>query len=614
MTSLPAAAVVASATRRSQLRHDGEYLYWLEQRPEQKGRGVLMRWSVATGFTELTPDTLSVRSRVHEYGGGEFAVRAGELVFIADPDQCLWRRTVAGELLAITPAHEGIDTRYGDFCWHPTEDWLCAVRERHAPDGVHNELVALTLTGQCKVLASGADFYAAPCFAPDGRQLAWLQWSHPQMPWDGTELKRAEVAQDLTLQNLQTLCGGPEESVLQPGFDRHGRLFAISDRNGFWQLGRVEQTGWQPVCDVAGEMAVAPWSLGCRTWCQSADERIYCIVSNDGSQQLWRFDTDANSDTSTVTRLPLEPKCLAPHLASDGDALYVLMASTEASEALVRIALDTGDQQQLLAAAAWPTAIAITPAESRRVTVAGRVVPYFFYQPKGSAQSATPPPLLLLCHSGPTGAATPALQASIQFWTSRGFAVADVNYRGSDGFGRQWRQSLLGHWGQFDVADCESVINTLVARGDIDGSRVFVRGNSAGGLTVLQLLAQGVPVRAAAVRYPVVDLVSLAAESHKFEAEYLLRLVGATATDRSALFAASPARQFDRIRTPMLIQHGSRDPVVPLAQAQQLVAALVGNGVAHQLVVFDGEGHGFRSAETLTAALQNELDFFLAFS
>lgn len=608
--ALPLDAVIAAATRRTMLRHDGHYLYWLEQRPEAQGRACIVRWSAPTGIETLTPETLNVRSRVHEYGGGEFAVRNDVIVFCADPGQRVWLRAADGSMHALTAETEPAgSTRYADFHWHPGGEWLVAVRERHLPDGVCNDLVALSMSGKVSVLADGADFYAAPSFSPEGSQLIWLQWSHPCMPWDETRLMSAEVDPTGGLHHVRAVAGGPDISVLQPGFDQRGRLLAISDQNGFWQLGQVVETGWQAVAAVPGDAAVAPWSLGHRSWCSTADGDLYWMSTEAGWQRLWHLPASGGQMAMPV---PMPGRsALAPFIATDQQALFLLRSSDGQTEALIRVDRHSQSAEWIVAPASWPDAVAISPAEPQWLGHEQRRIPFYFYRPSVAPQGA--PPLLVLCHSGPTGAATPMLQASVQFWTSRGYAVADTNYRGSDGYGRAWRQSLLGHWGEYDVADCAAVIAHLSVSGQVDPKRIFVRGNSAGGFTVLHLLAHGGPIRAAAVRYPVVDLAALAAESHKFEQEYLGRLVGASSSQPHALKLASPIRQFHRLAVPMLIQQGDQDPVVPLAQARQLADALASRGIHHQLVVFAGEGHGFRRADSLREALSNELAFFESF-
>ena len=615
---LPAAAVATAAIRRSQLRHDGEALYWLEQRPEENGRGVIVRWSAEHGCQDRVPTGahFSVRSRVHEYGGGEFAVQNGALVFSAEPEQQIGLLTKAGELRAISIISEPDSRhRFADFCWHPNGQWFYAVREQHRNADVSNDLVAVTLSGEVQVIATGADFYAAPTVSPDGSRLAWLQWSHPCMPWDGTYLMQATLATPSVLRQVTLVMGGDFESVLQPWFDASNRLFALSDRSGYWQPGVVQSHGWQALVPellnsetavAQSDCAVAPWSLGIRTWVANERGEIWLIASANGFQQLWQLTEDSAGHYRAV-RQPISVDCLGPHIALHDDTVFVLGASADRAEHLLSMQPLANTEQVICPAPAWPPQSAVTPAQSFSVVAGDLRIPTFLYRP---ALQTTPLPLVLFCHSGPTGTASPGLQPAIQFWTSRGYLVADVNYRGSDGFGRRWRQSLLGHWGEYDVADCLAVIETLVAQGVADPRRIFVRGNSAGGLTALHLLAATDRVRAAALRYPVVDLPGLAAISHKFESRYLHRLAGADGSDGQRLVLRSPASVFHRLQTPILVQQGDQDPVVPLAQAELLIAALAESGIDHELKVHAGEGHGFRRAHTLIAALETECAFF----
>lgn len=609
--ALPIEAVVAAATRRSLLRVDGDALYWLEQRPSEQGRSVIVRWHARTGAEVITPPALNARSRVHEYGGGEFAVHNGNVVFVADPNQQCWLRTADGQLrLLLAPTEPAGAVRFADFAWHPNGQWLYAVRERHGHDGVMgngairagviNELVAISLAGECVVLADAADFFAAPCVSPDGKRLAWLQWSHPQMPWDGSALMLAELADASALNVCRQVAGHSEESVLQPGFTADGRLLAITDRHGFWQLGEVGESGWRVLTTLAADCAVAPWSLGTRTWAEGPAGSLLLLATRAGFQQLLRLTAPG------AVPVTLPWGCLAPHLACDDSNVYMLAANPQQAEAVVRIELATGAAQPLSSAAPWPAEVDIAVPELLEVAAGDRLIPAWFYRPA----NAIKPPLVAFCHSGPTGQASPTLQAAIQFWTSRGYAVVDINYRGSDGYGRRWRQALLGHWGEYDVADCLAVITHLLGNDAVDAQRIYLRGNSAGGLTALQLLAQSRLIRAAALRYPVVDLPALAHVSHKFEAHYLHRLVGVADESPAALAPYSPANQLHCITTPLLIQQGDQDPVVPSTQARLLADTLTARGVSCELKLHAGEGHGFRRAETLAAALQAELDFF----
>ena len=603
-SALPTSAVAEAAIRRSMLRHDGEYLYWLEQRPQEQGRGVIVRWSETSGCQEMTPTALSVRSRVHEYGGGEFAVRRGAVVFSADPEQQVWLRDVNGHVAAITAVSQPRQAvRYADFCWHPDADVIYAVRERHHDDSVSNELVALSLDGRCEVLASGADFYAAPRIAPDGSRLLWLQWSNPNMPWDGTELWQAIVLSPMQITDAEPLAGGANESVLQPGFAADNRLFALTDQRGYWQLAEWRADGWQFLHHEPTDCCLAPWTLGGQSWQIDADGQCWWLAHKQGFQQLWR----QRSGEHAPQLVGVPDNCLSGQLVVAQRHVFLLGARVDRGERLFAQDTDSDSVIDICPPAAWPSAVPITPARLEWAAAENRQIPFYFYLPESSEPRL---PLVMFCHSGPTGSASPALQPAIQFWTSRGYAVADVNYRGSDGYGRAWRQSLLGHWGDYDAEDCQAVLDALALHPAINARRIYLRGNSAGALTVLEIWRRTRKVRGLALRYPATDLPALVATSHKFESGYIKKLLGVSDASQLTHCGDSANRPAALTGAQVLIQHGSIDPVVPLEQSKQLLGRLAEQGVHADLQVYPGEGHGFRSGTTLIAALHSELAFF----
>ncbi len=631
LTPVRAADVAAASVRRNGLCRDGEWLYWREQRPEEQGRGVIVRWHPDTGVADVTSAEWSVRSRVHEYGGGDFAVRNGVLVFVADTDQRLYRQTTNTQPQALTPMPpQPRAWRYADFSLSDDGSRVYAVRERHCdeqgrafPEPV-NDLICVHADGRLDVIASGADFYAAPRLSPDQRALAFLQWSHPFMPWDATQLMLQTLDADGTASGEACcMAGGAGQSVLQPQWRADGALGFLSDAEGFWQLHVWHRGVTERWNDLPFDACGAPWSLGLCSWVWRDAGSALSLIQQDGRQGLalcsatgaQRLTLAASApDTITDTLVcaaAAESFCLFAFAASARtlETLWCLTPQEQCRES-AQPAADPVATEALVVTAAMCLPAPVWPypdvAEAQSCLAGERpsAVPYFLYLPSGASVKA-PVPLIVFVHSGPTGAASASLNPAIQFWVSRGYAVADINYRGSTGYGRRWRQALVGEWGRADVEDCAQVVASLLANPVLNG-QIFLRGNSAGGLTVLLTLARHAGISGAAVRYPVVDLPSLQAHSHKFEREYLRQLVGDSGDGR-ALADRSPLAHLQLPLPPVLILQGDADPVVPLEQAKMLVAAGAGQV---QLQVFAGEGHGFRSAPTLIAALEAELAFF----
>ena len=585
MTVLSLDWVVGSAVRRSQLQCDQTSLYWIESRPEEQGRSVLCRWSSGRGVEDLTPAPMNLRARVHEYGGGEFAVGVSKIFCISDHDQQLyWCDTQSLQWQNI-PCPAGRDIRYSNFCWHPNGEFVVAVRERHQAEQVINDLVSISLSGDVVQLASGSYFYSSPTISPDGEKLAWIEWNNPDMPWDCTRLMEATLEATGHVEIARCRSDGRVQSLQQPRYSPDGVLHALSDIDGFWNLYRVDEQSLQPLLPLQEECAMAPWSFG----------QCSLISWGEMGSTLWQIDSTAK---------PLEhfKGRLAAYLAAKHDQIFLLHSDTSSPEQL--ICRQAGRAAHVISC---ETNTARHNWVSPNLCHTKSGVPFWLYP---LSAKPSPKPTILFCHSGPTGIASPAFNPVYQFWLSNGFQIADVNYRGSEGYGRRWRQSLLGHWGEYDVEDCLAVARYLLEQGWCRQGSLFLRGNSAGGFTALHLLAQSQCFAAAALRYPVVDLATLAGISHKFEAAYLLQLLGAESLEDAGLNERSPLRVLDRVCKPLLVSQGESDPVVPLAQAELLKHALEQQGVPVQLSCFAGEGHGFRAASTLKTCLANELAFF----
>jgi dipeptidyl aminopeptidase/acylaminoacyl peptidase len=607
--SSPISAFVAAsgAIRVAGVALDGDDLYWLEGRPAEGGRSVLVRRASDGVVADVTPRPFNVRSRVHEYGGGAFAVAAGAIFFVEDSDQRIWRLQ-HGEAQPLTPEGRG---RHADLVLDPVRRRLVCVREDHdGPGEPRNTLVGVPLQGgPHQLLAEGADFYASPCFDPTGSQLAYLSWDHPRMPWQGTELWVVSLAADGSPGRPVPVAGGPDESIFQPGFAPDGALTFVSDRGGWWNLWRWRGGQVEPLWQAEGEMGLPQWQFGMSTWGYLDPGRIACAFQRAGLWELALVDTEAR----TASRVPVPPTEIGFVRTAPGRAVFVGASAAEPA-ALWQI-----DGAAALRKVHQPSPVAVDPALVSRpqpvsfATGAGATAHALHYPPHNPAYqplAGERPPLIVVSHGGPTSSASSALSLVVQFWTSRGFAVLDVNYRGSTGYGRAYRNALDGTWGVADVEDCAAGARHLVERGLADPARLAIRGSSAGGYTTLAALTFTDLFRAGASYYGVSDLEALARETHKFESRYLDTLLGPYPAAAELYRARSPIHHVDRLRVPVIFFQGLEDRVVPPAQAERMVAALTAKGLAAPYHPFAGEQHGFRRAQTVIQALEAELAFY----
>ncbi|WP_435063703.1 S9 family peptidase [Halobaculum sp. EA56] len=622
------AETVASAGRQfGHVAVDGETVYWREQRPDEDGRGVVVR-DDGDGAVDVTPGDLNVRTLVHEYGGGDFAVHDGTVYVARYGDQRVYRLAPGGDPEPITPEPEterGL--RYADFAVGADGESLYCVRENHdaaaAEDGPEepvNELVRVPADGDGDpaVVATGHDFYAAPTLSPGGDRLAWLAWDHPRMPWDGTELHVADVTADGDLVDDRVVMGGPEESVFQPAWGPDGDLFAVSDRTGWWNLYRRDdaregEEDWTCLREEDAEYGVPQWVFGLATYVPLDDGSVVAVATRDGEQTLERIAPDGTRTRPDVSVAVFGERG-APRLRTDGTSVVFVAGGPATPARLARWTPGEG-----LTVLRESSETEIDPAyvsEPEHVTVPTRdgAETHAFVYPPTNPDVAEPdderPPLLVVAHGGPTSATSPTFDLATQFFTSRGFAVADVNYRGSTGYGRAYREALAGEWGVRDVEDCLDVARHLAETGRVDGDRVAVRGGSAGGFVVLAALAFHDEVDAGTSYYGVADLGRLAEFTHKFESRYLDGLVGPYEETAETYEARSPVAHAESIDAPVLLLQGEDDPVVPLSQAEEMASALAAGDVPHDLVVFEGERHGFRRAESRRRAHELELAFY----
>jgi dipeptidyl aminopeptidase/acylaminoacyl peptidase len=600
---LAAAAAVGASLRLSEPRIVGGSVFWIEGRPAEGGRCVLVRRDASGACTDVLPAGFSARSRVNEYGGGVWCADPTRLCFVNDEDQCVWALEPSGPRRLVQP---GL-SRYADLALDPVRPVAYCVCEDHGAAGEpETTLVAIDLRGGgARVLARGADFYASPAPSPDGTRLAWIEWRHPSMPWDATELWVAELNGDGTPGARRRIAGGARESVQQPRW-HHGHLYFVSDADGWWNLYRWDGAQVARITRERAELAGAQWVFATSTYAPIGNAAL-CVAAREGVRGLAR----ASLDDGRVTDLPTPFTEIEGLNAANGRAVFV-GAHGGQPRAIVELDLANGTWRELRASAPSlldPDDVAL-PQPLAFPTGDGETAHAWWYAPRNRSCAAPPdegPPVIVRCHGGPTSAASTALDPRTQFWTTRGFAVLDVDYRGSTGYGRAYRERLYGNWGVFDVEDCIRAAGHVADAGLADGARAFISGSSAGGYTVLCALTAGDRFRAGASLYGIGDLALLIADTHKFESRYTQRLVG---DDPAVWHARSPLHHVDRIRCPVLLLQGAEDRVVPPEQSRQMAAALRARGVPVAYVEFAGEGHGFRRAETLRRALEAELDFY----
>lgn len=610
-----AAAVVASGGRRlaaPRIAADGA-VWWAEGRAAEGGRVALMRRPSGGAPEEVTPAGVNVRTRVHEYGGGAWALADAETaVFVDFSDQRLYRQRLGEEPVAITPAPETqAGLRYADLHPGPGDRTVICVREVHGEGEAENQIVSVPLdgAGEVTVLARGRDFYSFPRVSPDGTLLAWTCWDHPNMPWDGTELWLAPLASP---GDARRIAGGPAESIFQPEWDPRGRLHFVSDRSGWWNLYRVEAETVAPLTAEAADLGHPQWLFGGSTYAFLDDGSVACIRTERGEERLTLLAPDA--ERTRDLGLPYTSFGF-PSLSARGSRVAFAAASPQDETAVALLDLAGGEPEIVRTASEEPVDPTYT-STPRAITfpTSGDAVAHGFYYPPTNPEFEGPegelPPLIVQSHGGPTSHATPFLDREYLFWTSRGFGVVDVNYRGSSGYGREYRRGLQGTWGVVDSDDCIAAARYLADSGEVDGARLTIRGGSAGGYATLCALVFHDDFAAGASYYGVADTETLATDTHKFESRYLDGLIGPYPERADLYRERSPIHFVERLRAPVILFQGLDDEVVPPSQSETMAAALKRNGVPHAYLAFAGEAHGFRRAETEVRCLEAELYFY----
>ncbi len=618
------AETVARAGRRlafPAIAEDGA-VWWAEGRPDEGGRVVLMRRSPGGEPEAVTQPGANIRTRVHEYGGGAWCLVEPDLVVFVDfGDQRLHRLRIGEEPVPISPAPpEGGALHYADMRPAPDGERIVCVRETHGEGEAVNEIVSLPLDGseEPQVLASGRDFYSFPRISADGTWLAWTCWDHPNMPWDGTELWVAPL-DDTGEERL--VAGGPEESIFQPGWGPDGRLYFVSDRDGWWNLYRAREPGNElsgeegplvQLTEQEADFAHPQWLFGGATYAFLESGAIACVCCEHGEERLLLLQRGGWEPTDLG--LPYTSFGY-PVLSAHGDAVAFAAASPERETAIVVYDAGSGGCEIVRDSSEEPVdpAYVSHPRPIEFPTGEGEVAYGFFYPPANPdflAPDGELPPLIVESHGGPTSHATPALSREYLYWTSRGIGVVDVNYRGSSGYGREYRNKLRGTWGVVDTEDCVNAARHLAEEGLADGARLAIRGGSAGGYAALCALTFHDAFAAGASYYGVADAEALAGDTHKFESRYLDSLIGPYPEQADLYRERSPINHVERLRSPVILFQGLEDEVVPPNQAETMAAALKRNGVPHAYLAFEGEQHGFRKAETNIRCLEAELYFY----
>ncbi len=600
----------------SQLEFTSHGLYWTESRPMEGGRVVIVRHSQGAN-SDVTPAGFNVRTRVHEYGGGAYTTHEDKVFFSNFSDQLLYGQSLSSP--DPLPLGEGLGTiafRYADSRVSPDGKSIVCVREGHGQTREPiNELAIISVDGSHpeRSLTSTLphhDFYAAPRFSPDGRRLCWFTWDHPNMPWDGSDLWTADFDSVHGLSNVRHIAGSPNESVVHPSWSPEGNLHFVSDRSGWWNLYTLRNDDVVPLAPSPAEFGIPHWVFGTSRYAYLSQQRIVCIVSKNGLDYLAILFHDGRLEPIDL------PFTALADVQTDGEnRIFVIAAS--ASVAPQIISLDVSQRRiEVLKSSTtveFDRGDISVPEPIEFPTTGGRTAFGLFYRPANrsfAGPSSEKPILLVFIHGGPTSSAGSSLKLGVQYWTTRGFAVVDVNYGGSTGYGREYRERLNGSWGVVDVDDCINAARYLADRGDVDPRRMAIRGGSAGGYTTLSALVFHSVFAAGASHFGVADLTALAADTHKFESRYLDRLVGPYPEAEKIYRSRSPIHFADQLSCPVILFQGGEDKVVPPGQAETFVEALRAKKLPFAYILFPEEGHGFRQAANIQRAAEAELYFY----
>jgi len=617
--------IVSNTIGLSAVKFDGNDIYWLENRPSEGGRSVIVKLDDDGKTEDITPKPFNVRSRVHEYGGGAFFIHESIIYFTNYSDQRIYVQK-KGETPQPLTAESSL--RYADFSFDKIRNRLICVAEDHSnlnspptpnSEGVQNgkiepenKLVTIDLTtGEVKTLVNGADFYSSPRISPNNSQLAWLSWQHPHMPWDSTELYLADIQPDGSLTNVELVAGGKNESVCQPEFSPNGILYFSCDRRNWWNIYRREKKGEViSLYALDAEFGYPHWVFGESVYGFADEDNIICTYTQDGISHLASLHTRNKS----LTNLNISFTNIAYLQVKNNNILFTGGSPTQPL-GVIKINIATGETKIIKSSSDLDIdkGYLSQPLQIEFPTSNGKTAFAWYYPPQNKDFSATEgelPPLLVKSHGGPTAATTALYNLRIQYWTSRGFALVDVNYGGSTGYGREYRQRLNQNWGIVDVEDCINVAKYLVKQGKVDENKLAISGGSAGGYTTLAALTLYDTFKAGASYYGVSDLEALAQDTHKFESRYLDNLIGKYPEEIAIYQNRSPINHIDKLSCPVAFFQGLEDKIVPPNQAEMMVKALDNKGIKTIYVTFPDEQHGFRKSENIKRALDGEFQFY----
>ncbi|MEZ2240943.1 prolyl oligopeptidase family serine peptidase [Microcoleus sp.] len=643
--------IVSGTVGLGQIAMDGEDIYWVEARPSEAGRNVIVRRTPDGKISDVTPQPFNVRTRVHEYGGASFVVASGVVYFSHFADGRIYYQKLDSQPLALTPV---VNCRYADAIVDKQRNRLICVREDHTRESeVVNTIVSINLDNgeDIQILTQGEDFYASPRLSPDGSQISWISWNHPNMPWDGTELWIAKIQPDGYLGEKYLVAGGPEESIFQPEWSPDGVLYFVSDKSNWWNFYRtplnpplvrgeagiedsplvrgeagiedsslvrgeagIEDSslvrGIEPLYEMAAEFGLPQWVFGMSTYAVVSEQKIICTYTQQGKWYLATIDLVAKQLRKIDT-----PYSDISSLKAQGEKIVFLAGCPTESSAIVQLDLGTSQIEVLRLASnlSLDAGYLSVPESIEFPTENGLTAFGFFYPPKNqdfAAPAGEKPPLIVKSHGGPTAATSSSMNLKIQYWTSRGFSVLDVNYGGSTGYGREYRKRLQDSWGIVDVDDCANGAKYLAQRGLVDSAKMAIAGGSAGGYTTLCALTFRDVFKAGASYYGVSDLSALATDTHKFESRYLDGLIGPYPERKDLYLERSPIHAAANLSCPIIFFQGLEDKVVPPNQAEMMVEILKAKGLPVAYVAYEGEQHGFRRAENIKKTLDGELYFY----